>query len=211
MEPGSNLPSLADGTLLLILILFTAADLLAAVILHVYRTLLEEDIVIPGGEDKSGDRPISERLLDDEHLIDKLRTAARCLTMITSGLAGAYAICVLPYKLTTSILFLLVLGIALVLILLETIVTACFSRNPQKTADKLAVFCIFLSRIFTPLFLLIEHIIPDPDVPAHADIEEEESHLRDWVENIPENTLLEQDERKMIRSIVRRIGEGNTA
>ena len=37
---------------------------------------------------------------------------------------------------------------------------------------------------------------------APPTIQAEESHLRDWVENIPENTILEQDERQMIRSIV---------
>ena len=202
MEPGSNLPSLADNTLLLILILFTAADLLTAIILHAYRSLLEENIVIPGGEDRSQSRPVSERLLDDQTLIEKLRTAIRFFTIMTGGLGVVYAIRVLPYELTVSVLFLYVFAIALILILLEAAVIALFCKKPQKTADELAGFCVFFSRLFTPLYLLTEKIIPEPVQETPADIQEEESHLRDWVENIPENTILEQDERQMIRSIV---------
>ena len=202
MEPGSNLPSLADNTLFFILILFTAADLLTAIILHAYRSLLEENIVIPGGEDRSQSRPISEKLLDDETLIDKLRTAIRFFTIMTGGLGVAYAIRVLPYELTASVLLLYVCVTALILILLEAVTIALFCKKPQKTADDLAGFCVFFSRLFTPLYLLTEKIIPEPVQEVPADIQEEESHLRDWVGNIPENTILEQDERQMLRSIV---------
>ena len=95
MEPGSNLPSLADDLLFLILILFAAADILAAVIFHVYRILVDEDIVIPGGDDKGKDRSVSEQLLDDSSLIDKLRTAARFLSGITGALLVVYIIRIL--------------------------------------------------------------------------------------------------------------------
>ena len=202
MEPGSNLPSLADNTLLIILLLFLAADLLTAVILYVYRYLLEEDIVIPGGEEKRSDRPISEQLLDDEALISKLRIAARFLTSTTGALGVAYAIRALPYELTAAILILYVICIALIIILLESAATALFGKNPQKTADSLSGICIFIANLFTPLYWLTEKILPTPVATVPADIAEEENHLRDWVENIPENTLLEQDERQMIRSIV---------
>ena len=202
MEPGSNLPSLADNTLLIILLLFLAADLLTAVILYVYRYLLEEDIVIPGGEEKRSDRPISEQLLDDEALISKLRIAARFLTITTGALGVAYAIRALPYELTAAILILYVICIALIIILLESAATALFGKNPQKTADSLSGICIFIANLFTPLYWLTEKILPTPVATVPADIAEEENHLRDWVENIPENTLLEQDERQMIRSIV---------
>lgn len=202
MEPGSNLPSLADNLLLLILIIFAVLDLLAAVILHVYRYLLEENIVIPGGEDKSDSRPISARLLDDKALVDKLNIAARFLNGMTGGFAVVYAIRVIPYQLTAALLSLYVLCVVLILILLESVVTAITAKNPQKTADSLAGICVFLSRLFTPLYLLVHRIIPKPVVVTPPDIEKEESHLKDWVENIPENTILEQDEKKMIRSIV---------
>ncbi len=202
MEPGSNLPSLADNTLLLFLILFMAADMLAAVILYVYRSLLEEDIVIPGGEDRSDSRPVSERLLDDESLIDNLRTAVRFLTIMTAGLVIVYAVRVLPYELTPPLLVLYSICIAVILILLESVMIAVFARKPQKTADSLSGFCVFFSRLFTPLYLLTEKIIPEPVSEVPADVQEEESHLKDWVENIPENTILEQEERQMIRSIV---------
>ena len=202
MEPGSNLPSLADNLLLLILIIFAVLDLLAAVILHVYRYLLEENIVIPGGEDKSDSRPISARLLDDKTLIDKLNIAARFLNGMTGGFAVVYAIRVIPYQITTALLSLYVLCVVLILILLESVVTAITAKNPQKTANSLAGICVFLSRLFTPLYLLVHRIIPKPVVVTPPDIEKEESHLKDWVENIPENTILEQDEKKMIRSIV---------
>ncbi len=201
MKPGSNLPSLADNILLLLL-LFIVADLLMAVILYVYRFLLDEDIVIPGGEEKRNDRPISERLLDDEDLIDRLRIAARFYTITTSGLGVVYAIRILPYELTAAILIVYVLCAALILILLESAAIALFGTNPQKTADSLAGFCVFFARLFTPLYWLTEKILPKPVPTVPADIAEEENHLRDWVENIPENTLLEQDERQMIRSIV---------
>ena len=85
MEPGSNLPSLADNLLLLVLIIFAVLDLLTAVILHVYRYLLDANIVIPGGEDKSDSRPISARLLDNKSLIDKLRIADGFLSGMTCG------------------------------------------------------------------------------------------------------------------------------
>ena len=202
MEPGSNLPSLADNTLLIILLLFLAVDLLTAVILYVYRYLLEEDIVIPGGEEKRSDRPISEQLLDDEALISKLRIAARFLTITTGALGVAYAIRALPYELTAAVLILYVICIALIIILLESAATALFGKNPQKTADSLSGICIFIANLFTPLYWLTEKILPTPVATVPADIAEEENHLRDWVENIPENTLLEQDERQMIRSIV---------
>lgn len=202
MEPGSNLPSLADNTLLIILLLFLAVDLLTAVILYVYRYLLEEDIVIPGGEEKRSDRPISEQLLDDEALISKLRIAARFLTITTGALGVAYAIRALPYELTAAVLILYVICIALIIILLESAATALFGENPQKTADSLSGICIFIANLFTPLYWLTEKILPTPVATVPADIAEEENHLRDWVENIPENTLLEQDERQMIRSIV---------
>lgn len=202
MEPGSNLPSLADNTLLIILLLFLAADLLTAVILYVYRYLLEEDIVIPGGEEKRSDRPISEQLLDDEALISKLRIAARFLTITTGALGVAYAIRALPYELTAAVLILYVICIALIIILLESAATALFGKNPQKTADSLSGICIFIANLFTPLYWLTEKILPTPVATVPVDIAEEENHLRDWVENIPENTLLEQDERQMIRSIV---------
>ena len=202
MEPGSNLPSLADNTLLLILIVFTAADLLAAIILHVYRSLLEENIVIPGGEDKSTNRPVSERLLDDASLIEKLRTGARFLTIMTGCLAVVYEIRVFSYDLTAWILLLYSCCTALILILLEAAMIGLFCRKPQKTADNLAGICVFFSRLFTPLYLLRRKLIPEPVSEVPADVQEEESHLKDWVENIPENTLLEQEERQMIRSIV---------
>ena len=159
MEPGSNLPSLADNILLFILILFTAADLLAAIILHAYRSLLEENIVIPGGEDRSQNRPISERVLGDGTLIEKLRTAIRFFTIMTGGLGVVYAIRVLPYEVTASVLLLYICAIALILILLEAAVIALFCKKPQKTADDLAGFCVFISRLFTPLYLLTEKII----------------------------------------------------
>ncbi len=202
MEPGSNLPSLADNTLLLILIVFTAADLLAAIILHVYRSLLEENIVIPGGEDKSANRPVSERLLDDCSLIEKLRTGARFLTIMTGCLAVVYEIRIFSYELTAWVLLLYSCCTALILILLEAAMIGIFCRKPQKTADSLAGFCVFFSRLFTPLYLLRRKLIPEPVSEVPADVQEEESHLKDWVENIPENTLLEQEERQMIRSIV---------
>ncbi len=202
MEPGSNLPSLADNTLFLLLILFTAADLLMAVILYVYRFLLDEDIVIPSGEEKRIDRPVSERLLDDEDLIDKLRTGARFFTIVTGGLAIVYCIRTLPYELTASVLMVYVICAALVLILLESAATALFGTNPQKTADSLSGFCVFLARLFSPLYWLTKKILPKPVPTVPTDVAEEENHLRDWVENIPENTLLEQDEKQMIRSIV---------
>ena len=202
MTPGSNLPSLADNILLLILILFTAVDLLAAVILHVYRFLVEEDIVIPGGEDKSKDRSISERLLDDGALLNTLRIANRFLSGIAGSLFIVYIIRILPYQLTIPFLCLYILCTVLVLFLLESAVTAVFAKNPKKTADQLAGLCSVLSKIFTPLYKITEWIIPDPVITSPPDIQAEENHLRDWVENIPENTILEQDERKMIRSIV---------
>ncbi len=202
MYTGNNLRPIADNALLLLLLAFTAADLLTAVILHVYRSLLDEDIVIPGGEEKSGDRPVSEVLLDDETLIDRLRIASRFFTIIAGGLGTVYAICLLPYPLSSLNLVLYICGIALALILLESLTIACFSKNPQKTADKLSGFCIYISRLFTPLYCLTERMIPKPEPTVPEDIAEEESHLRDWVENIPENTILEQDEKKMIRSIV---------
>ena len=108
MEPGSNLPSLADDLLFLILILFAAADILAAVIFHVYRILVDEDIVIPGGDDKGKDRSVSEQLLDDSSLIDKLRTAARFLSGMTGALLVVYIIRILPYELTVPVLCLYV-------------------------------------------------------------------------------------------------------
>lgn len=202
MEPGSNLPSLADNLILLILIIFAVLDFLAAVILHVYRYLLEENIVIPGGDDKSESRPISARLLDDKSLINKLNLAARFFNGMTGGFALVYAIRVIPYQLTIAALCLYVLCTVLVLMLLESIVIALTAKNPQKTADNLAGLCVFLTKLFTPLYLLIHRIIPEPVISTPPDIEKEESHLKDWVENIPENTILEQDEKKMIRSIV---------
>ena len=202
MEPGSNLPSLADNLILLILIIFAVLDFLAAVILHVYRYLLEENIVIPGGDDKSESRPISAQLLDDKSLINKLNLAARFFNGMTGGFALVYAIRVIPYQLTIAALCLYVLCTVLVLMLLESIVIALTAKNPQKTADNLAGLCVFLTKLFTPLYLLIHRIIPEPVVSTPPDIEKEESHLKDWVENIPENTILEQDEKKMIRSIV---------
>ncbi len=202
MEPGSNLPSLADNLLLLVLIIFAVLDLLTAVILHVYRYLLDANIVIPGGEDKSDSRPISARLLDNKTLIDKLRIADGFLSGMTCGFAVVYAIRVLPYELTVPVLALYVFCTVVILILLESIVTAITAKNPQKTADSLAGFCALLSNIFTPLYLLVHWIIPEPVIITPPDIEKEESHLKDWVENIPENTILEQDEKKMIRSIV---------
>ena len=108
MEPGSNLPSLADNNLLLILIFFAAADLLAAVILRVYRYLIEEDIVIPGGEDKRDDRPVSEQLLDDPALIGKLRMAARFLSGLTAGFAVIYTVRMIPFQFTLPLLTLCV-------------------------------------------------------------------------------------------------------
>ena len=202
MEPGSNLPSLADDLLFLILILFAAADILAAVIFHVYRILVDEDIVIPGGDDKGKDRSVSEQLLDDSSLIDKLRTAARFLSGMTGALLVVYIIRILPYELTVPVLCLYVFCTALALILLETAVIAMTAKNPKKTADQLAGLCDFLSKLFTPLYKITEWLIPEPVVAAPPTIQAEESHLRDWVESIPENTILEQEERKMIRSIV---------
>ncbi|MBR6089020.1 MAG: HlyC/CorC family transporter [Anaerolineaceae bacterium] len=202
METGGNLPSLADNLLLLILIIFAAADLLTAIILHVYRYLLEKDIIIPGGEDRSDSRPASEKLLDDPALIGKLHIADRFLTGITGSLAVVYFIRILPCEITVSVLCLYVFCAILILILLESAVTAITGDDLRKTADSLAGLCGILTRIFTPLYLLTEWIIPEPVMAAPTDIEEEESHLRDWVENIPENTILEQDEKKMIRSIV---------
>ena len=201
MEPG-NLMLLSDSNILLILIIFLTADLLTEVIFHVYRSLLEENIVIPGGEDKGDDRPACVKLLDDASLIGKLRAAARFLTLTTGGFGVLYLIRMLPYPLTLLLLILYVCGTALILMLLESAATALFSKNPLQTADNLAGLCELIGRLFTPLYLIIERIIPVPIITGPEDAEEEESHLRDWVENIPENTLLEQDERKMIRSIV---------
>lgn len=202
MEPGSNLPSLADNILLLTLIIFFLLDILSSIILHVYRYLLEENIVIPGGEDKSSNRPESARLLDDKSLIDKLHIAVRFFSGMTVGLAVVYLIHVLPYKLTVALLLLYIFSITLLLILIESIATAITGKNPQKTADNLAGFCSLISKLFIPLYLLTHRLLPKPASVPPADIEKEESHLKDWVENIPENTILEKDEKKMIRSIV---------
>jgi len=202
MEPGSNLPSLADNLLPFILIVFVLLDLLAAVILHVYRYLLEENIVIPGGEDKSTDRSASAKLLDDKTLVDKLHIAVRFLSGITVGLAVVYAIRVLPYTLTVPLLLLYVFCASFLLLVFESLATACTAKNPQKTADALAGVCSLLCKLFMPLYLLSHKLIPEPVRIAPADVDKEESHLKDWVENIPENTILEKDEKKMIRSIV---------
>ena len=202
MEPGRIVMSFSGNLFLLILLFLIAADLLTAVVLHVYRYLLDEDIVIPGGEDKSEDRPISERLLDDGALIRKLQIAARFISCLTAGLLTVYVIRSIPHSLTLPILCGSVLCVVLVLILLETAVTAAAAKDPKKTADSLSGLCVLLSNLFTPLYKLTEWIMPEPVAAAPQDIEAEESHLRDWVESIPENTILEQDERKMIRSIV---------
>ena len=125
-----------DPLLFLILILFAAADILAAVIFHVYRILVDEDIVIPGGDDKGKDRSVSEQLLDDSCLIDKLRTAARFLSGMTGALLVVYIIRILPYELTVPVLCLYVFCTALALILLETAVIAMTAKNrvPAMTA-----------------------------------------------------------------------------
>lgn len=57
------------------------------------------------------------------------------------------------------------------------------------------------TKLWTPLTEAVSKVLQKPaEVPE--DIEEAENHLKDWVENIPENHLLEQDELHMIRSIV---------
>lgn len=162
MEPGSNLPSLADNILLLTLIIFFLLDILSSIILHVYRYLLEENIVIPGGEDKSSNRPESARLLDDKSLIDKLHIAVRFFSGMTVGLAVVYLIHVLPYKLTVALLLLYIFSITLLLILIESIATAITGKNPQKTADNLAGFCSLISKLFIPLYLLTHRLLPKP-------------------------------------------------
>ena len=202
MEISGNLPSLKDNILLLIVILLAVLDCLTAVIYHIYQYLLEKNIVIPGGDDKSTIRTAFEKVFDDPDLVRKLRTAAYFFSTITVACAVVYEIRVLPFELNIPLVLLYAAVTSLVLILLESILTGIFIRNPQKTADRLSGIAVILSKLFTPLFLLIGKMIPEPVIAEPEDKEDVENHLRDWVENIPENSLLEKEERKMLRSIV---------
>ena len=50
-----------------------------------------------GVAEGDSDRPISEQRLDDENLIDKLRTASRFFTAVSGGLGVVFMLRVLPY------------------------------------------------------------------------------------------------------------------
>lgn len=202
MEPGSCIPLQTDVNFLLILLIVLFSDCLISVILTVYRTLLEEDILIPSSEGHDPDRPLYLQLIDDFELIGKLLTASRFFTIMTAAVCMLTAVFVwhLPMKLWTILLAML--GIAAAIILIESSGLLFIGGNLQKTAQQLEKPCNIFATVFTPLYHLT--VRPKPELGAELpdDIEDEENHLRNWVENIPDNTLLEQGERQMIRSIV---------
>lgn len=182
-------------------IIILVLDILIALTLNVYRTVLEKNIIIPTPDDGDSEKPLCIRLLDDPELIGKLIMVSRVFTVLA---AAAFVPFVQPFIPEPGIWKWAGIGLAegILLVLLESIPECLIGSKPLKIAEKLAPVCNFFTVLFSPLYTLIRKMRPEIVNEIPENIEEEEDHLKDWIEAIPENTLLEKGERKMIRSIV---------
>jgi CBS domain containing-hemolysin-like protein len=91
--------------------------------------------------------------------------------------------------------------IPLVLYFLEALISGIAARNADswiKYFHGIARLTVFF---FKPLYSFYESFKPD-NIRNDYTFNEVEAHLREWVNNAPDNAALKEDERKMVRSIL---------
>ncbi|MHC1772356.1 MAG: hemolysin family protein [Flexilinea sp.] len=200
MNPGSCTSSELDMLFLIILVVIFVFDLLLAAIYSAYKTARDSDLFI-GSDEKRTRKSLAARLIEIPRVVEVLRISSRISSITFTAMAVIFAL--KTYCLYFSAWFALLISVvlSLLIMLLEAMIGGLASHYPEAWASRSAGLCQIIVRVFDPIYALYRSFTTDRMNYSQA-INEVETHLRDWVENVPENAVLKKEERKMMRSIL---------
>lgn len=200
MNPGSCTPSELDMLFLIILVVIFVFDMLLAAIYSAYKTARDSDFFIMNDE-KRLRKSLAAKLLEISQLIEVLRTSSRISSITLTGMVVIFAL--KTYCLSFSAWYAVLISFVLsfFIMLLETMIGGLASHHPEAWTTRLAGLCQIIVHIFNPIYIFFRSFIAVKKNYSQS-INEVEIHLRDWVENVPENAVLKKEERKMMRSIL---------
>jgi len=200
MEPGSSTPLVLNTIHLSILIVLLFFNILLSFVFSAYKASRDLDIFISMDEKKAR-KTLAFRLLEIPELIEVLRISSRISSLSLSILTAVFVVQTYGWNLSAWIWLLIAILFALVIQLMEAVAAGLVSRHPAGWAIRMAGFCRMIYHIHHPLYMLYKIFSPARKNYSQQ-INEVETHLRDWVENVPENAVLKKEERKMMRSIL---------
>ena len=200
MEPGSSTPLILNTIHLSILIVLLFFNILLSFVFSAYKASRDLDIFISMDEKKAR-KTLAFRLLEIPELIEVLRISSRISSLSLSVLTAVFLVQAYGWSLSAWIWLLIAILFALVIQLMEAAAAGLVSRHPAGWAIRMAGFCRMIYHIHHPLYMLYKIFSPARKNYSQQ-INEVETHLRDWVENVPENAVLKKEERKMMRSIL---------
>lgn len=198
MEPGSCTPYEFNTHYLAFLIVFLFLYFLFTVIYSVFRFNRRPDIFSEENEKEKDTENVSA--LSPEQ-VNVIWLAAKINAVIVSIFAFILindSFCL--YR-SQWLLLLSIILIPLVLYFLEALISGIAARNADswvKYFHGIARLTVFF---FKPLYSVYESFKPD-NIRNDYTFNEVEAHLREWVNNAPDNAALKEDERKMVRSIL---------
>ncbi len=200
MNPGSCTPSALDMMFLILLIVFFIFDLLLAAIYFAYKTARDSDL-FESSEHKRLKKTLAVRLLEIPQLINVLRIGSRFFSIAFAVLLSLFVFNFFCLRFSVWLSLLVSLVFAFVLMLIESMAGALASHSPAGWVSRTSRICQIVYHLFNPVYRLYQYFFPEEKGYSQA-INEVETHLRDWVENVPENAVLKKEERKMMRSIL---------
>ncbi len=200
MEPGSCTPMVLNTIHLSILIVLLFINILLSFVFSAYKISRDLDIFIMMDEKKAR-RTLAFRMLEVPELIEVLRIASRISSLSLSIMTMVFVVQTYHWNFSVWIWLLIAILFGLMIQLLEAAAAGLVSLHPAGWATRLAGLCRIIYHLHHPLYALYKIFSPARKNYSQQ-INEVETHLRDWVENVPENAVLKKEERKMMRSIL---------
>ncbi len=202
MEPASCISQL-DEYLLFILIIAFILDWAIAAVKTVYQIVRDFDL-FAGVETNTEENSAALLLNNESDLVEILGLALNIQNSVVSAFSIAFASKTFCLNLSPFYILAIAIGIVLLVQLLECLVGGIFSHNVKNQAVKMVPLCKFILKIFKPFYNLFSKFHEEPKIfdQNMQNMDEVEDQLRDWVENVPDNSSFEKEERKMIHSIL---------
>ncbi len=199
-DPGSCPLIEQDPSFLILLIVFFVFDLLLAAIYFAYKAARDTDLgsVI---ENKRQKKSLAVKLLDIPQLINVLRVGSKFTSIAFAILMSVFVFNTWCLRFSVWLALLVSIAAAFVLMVVESLVGWLASLSPEGWVFRTAGVCQIIYTIFSPFYQAFRRFAPDEKRYSQT-MNEVEGHLRDWVENVPENAVLKKEERKMMRSIL---------
>ncbi len=199
MEPGSCTLYFDSTLYLSFLIVFFLLDVLLTSMYSVFRYNPEPRFhpgTLSGADQDAGDSNNPHQPKN----INILWIAARLSGIVFSIIAFLLISGLLCLEDPFAILFTALL-VPILIMLIEYMVSGIAARYAESWAKFLNGFAKIFIFLFKPLYNLYESFKPD-NVRHDYTFNEVEAQLREWVNNASDNTVLKEDERKMVRSIL---------